>query len=150
MWLFIKFLLCSPLCIQLKRTLSPNKVWVRISLMARCTQCNLNMWWLAAGWWFSLGTLVSYINKIDHHDITENPTTIRPRSRLPPIHWWLTLIPSFFDENVIEWVAAYYINPEWNKHRQKLDIWKIDHHDITEMVLKVALNTITIGQQLSP
>jgi hypothetical protein len=24
-----------------------------------------------AGWWFSLGTLVSSTNKTDHHDITE-------------------------------------------------------------------------------
>ena len=24
-----------------------------------------------AGWWFSLGTLVSYTNKTDNHDITE-------------------------------------------------------------------------------
>jgi hypothetical protein len=28
-------------------------------------------WWLAADLWFSPGTLVSSINKTDHHDVTE-------------------------------------------------------------------------------
>jgi hypothetical protein len=35
------------------------------------TLCNIVCQWLAAGRWFSRGTLVSSANKIDSHDITE-------------------------------------------------------------------------------
>ena len=33
--------------------------------------CDKVCQWLAAGWWFSLGTLVSSTNKTDCHDVTE-------------------------------------------------------------------------------
>ena len=47
-------------------------LWVRFPLMARCTTlCDEVFQWLAAGEWFSPGTLVSSTNKTDHHDITE-------------------------------------------------------------------------------
>ena len=50
-------------------------LWVRISIMGRCT----TLWdtvcqWLATGQWFSPGTLVSSTNKTDHHDITYQQT----------------------------------------------------------------------------
>jgi hypothetical protein len=52
-------------------------LYVQTPFMARCTQCNI-MWsslsWLATGWWFSPGTLVSNTNKTDLHDITDSPT----------------------------------------------------------------------------
>ena len=35
------------------------------------TLCDNVCQWLAAGRWFSPGTLVSFTNKTDHHDITE-------------------------------------------------------------------------------
>ena len=35
------------------------------------TICDKVCQWLAAGWWFSLGTPVSSTNKTDHHDIAE-------------------------------------------------------------------------------
>ena len=35
------------------------------------TLCDKVCQWLAAGWWFSLGTPVSSTNKTDCHDITE-------------------------------------------------------------------------------
>ena len=35
------------------------------------TLCDKNCQWLADGWWFSRGTLVSSTNKTDHHDIAE-------------------------------------------------------------------------------
>jgi hypothetical protein len=37
---------------------------------ARCTRYSI-MGSSLAGWWFSLGILVSSINKADHHNITE-------------------------------------------------------------------------------
>ena len=52
--------------------LSPLKLWVRTPFLVRCTWlCDKVCEWLAAGWWFSLGTPVSSINKTDRHDINE-------------------------------------------------------------------------------
>jgi hypothetical protein len=45
--------------------LSPLKLWVRILLMARCTDSTIYdkvCHWLATGQWFSLGTPVSSTN----------------------------------------------------------------------------------------
>ena len=52
--------------------LSPLKLWVRISIMARCkTLCDKICRWLATGGWFSRGPPVSSTNKTDRHDIAE-------------------------------------------------------------------------------
>jgi hypothetical protein len=52
--------------------LSQLMLWVQISIRARCTTlCDKVCQWLVAGWWFSLGPLVSSTNKADRHDITE-------------------------------------------------------------------------------
>jgi len=52
--------------------LSPLKLWVRISIRARCiTLCDKVCQWLAVGQWFSSGTPVSSINESDRYDITE-------------------------------------------------------------------------------
>jgi hypothetical protein len=47
-------------------------MWVRISIRARCTAlCDKVCQWLATGWCFSLGPLVSSTNKTESHDIAE-------------------------------------------------------------------------------
>ena len=49
-------------------------LWVRIALrwgVIDTTLCDKVCQWLAAGWWFSLGTPVSSTNKTECHDITE-------------------------------------------------------------------------------
>ena len=54
--------------------LSPLTLWVRIPFrrgVLDTTLCDKVCQWLAAGRWFSLGTLVSSTNKTDCHDITE-------------------------------------------------------------------------------
>ena len=52
--------------------LSPLMLWVRIWIRAMCTTlCDKVCQWLATGRWFSPGSLVSYTNKTDRHDITE-------------------------------------------------------------------------------
>jgi hypothetical protein len=56
--------------------LSPLMLWVRTPFMARwgvfdTTFSDKFSQWLATGRWFSLGTPVSSINKIEPHDITE-------------------------------------------------------------------------------
>jgi hypothetical protein len=52
--------------------LTPLKLWVRISIRARCaTLCDKVCQWLVTGQWFSLCTPVSSTNKTDRHDITE-------------------------------------------------------------------------------
>jgi len=57
------------LCYQ---CLSPLMLWVRISIMARCTAlCNKVCQWLPRGRWFSPGPPVSSTNKTDRHDIAE-------------------------------------------------------------------------------
>jgi hypothetical protein len=48
--------------------------WVRIPFrrgVLDTTLCDIVCQWLATGWWFSLGTPVSSINKTDCHDIAE-------------------------------------------------------------------------------
>jgi hypothetical protein len=49
--------------------LSPLMLWVRILLIGvlDTTLCNKVCQWLAAGWWFSLGTAISSTNKTDFH-----------------------------------------------------------------------------------
>jgi hypothetical protein len=54
--------------------LKPLKLWVLIPLrrgVLDTTLCDKICQWLAAGWWFSMGTPVSSTNKTDRHDITE-------------------------------------------------------------------------------
>jgi hypothetical protein len=54
--------------------LSPLKLWVRTPLMARCTRYNI-MWSILSVICdrsvIFLGTLVSYTNKTDRHDVAE-------------------------------------------------------------------------------
>jgi len=72
-YVFDLFVLLGPSWLWSYGSLSRLMLWVRISLRARYT----TLWdkvcqWLAAGCWFSPGTLVSSTNKADHrHDITE-------------------------------------------------------------------------------
>ena len=52
--------------------LSPLILWIRISIMAKCTTlCDKVCQWLPTGRWFSPGPPVSSTNKTDLHDITE-------------------------------------------------------------------------------
>ena len=52
--------------------LSQLMLWVRISIMTRCTTlCDKVCQWLAIGQWFSSGPPVFSTNKTDRHDITE-------------------------------------------------------------------------------
>ena len=52
--------------------LSPEMLWVRISIRTRCTTfCDHVCQWLATGRWVSLGPPVSSINKADRQDIIE-------------------------------------------------------------------------------
>ena len=55
--------------------LSPLTLWVRIPLRrgvpVQNTLCDKVCQWLAAGMWFSPGTLVSSTNKTGRHNITE-------------------------------------------------------------------------------
>jgi hypothetical protein len=48
--------------------LSPLKLWGVLDT----TLCDKVYQWLAAGWWFSLGTSVSSTNKTDRHNITDS------------------------------------------------------------------------------
>ena len=57
--------------------LSPLTLWVRIPLMAKCTQYSIQLYvikvcqWLATSRLFSQGTLISSTNDTDRHNITE-------------------------------------------------------------------------------
>jgi hypothetical protein len=69
--------------------MSSLKLWVRIQRMTRCDRYNIMWSSLSVGRWFSPGTLVSFTNKADRHDITE----ILLKVALNTIT--LTLIPLF-------------------------------------------------------
>jgi hypothetical protein len=57
---------------QCNRCLSQLMSGVWISLIARCTRCNIIVYqWVVAGQWFSPGTPISSTNKTDGHDIAE-------------------------------------------------------------------------------
>ena len=78
--------------------LSPLMLWVRLPLRARCL-CAKVCQWLAAGLWFSPGTLVSSTNKTDRHDIAEillkvSLNTIKPNQTNQLIY--SSLISIFF------------------------------------------------------
>ena len=66
-----RFSILNYLC---NRCLSPLTLCVRTPLrrgVLDTTLCDKVCQWLAAGWWFSPGTLVSFTNKTDCQDITE-------------------------------------------------------------------------------
>ena len=64
-WIYNYQYLCN-------QCLSPLMLWVRISIMARCTSlCDKVCQWPPTGRWFSPGPPVSFVNKTDCHDITE-------------------------------------------------------------------------------
>ena len=48
-----------------------NDKWVENLILSKNKSTKIVCHWLAAGLWFSLGTLVFSINKTDHHDIPE-------------------------------------------------------------------------------
>jgi hypothetical protein len=100
--------------------LSPLMLWVRILIRASCTTlCDKVCQWLATGWWFSLDTSVSSINKADH-----NITEILLKVALNTIKQTL----------------------QWRSHHghdhMVSSTNKADCHYRTEILLKVALNTI--------
>jgi hypothetical protein len=72
--------------------LSPLKSWFRIPHMVKCTLCDKVCHWLATGLWFSPGTPVCSINKIDHHDITDILLKVALNTITLTIHqvtfWW--------------------------------------------------------------
>jgi hypothetical protein len=98
--------------------------------------CDRVSQWLAAAWWFSLGTPVSFMNKTDCHDITEillkvalATLTLTPRRGV--------LDTTLFDK-VCQWLTAgWRFSPVSSTN-------KTDHFAIAEILLKVALNTITL------
>jgi hypothetical protein len=78
--------------------LSPLMLWFRIPLRGGCIiLCDEACHWLAAGRWFSSGTLHSSTNKSDRHDIADilmkvALNTIKP-NLIQVIHttvfWWM-------------------------------------------------------------
>jgi hypothetical protein len=69
-WLYGSFIY-NYLCNQCLSTLT---LWIWIPLrrgVLNTILCDKVCQWLASGWWFSLGILVSSTNKTDRHDITE-------------------------------------------------------------------------------
>ena len=69
--------------------MSSLKLWVRIQRMTRCDRYNIMWSSLSVGRWFSPGTLVSFTNKTDRHDITEILLKVALNTII------LTLIPLF-------------------------------------------------------
>ena len=123
-----------------KQCISPQTLWVRIPPrrgVLDTTLCDKVCQWLAAGRWFSPGIPVSSTNKTDRHGIikilkvTLNTITITTLevvvcARCTRTTLWYSLSMSV--------VFSGYSGSSTNK---------IYRHDITEILLKVALHTIT-------
>jgi hypothetical protein len=112
---------------QYHQWLSPLTLWVLIQLrrgVLETTLCDKVCPWLSGGRWFSLGTLVSSTNKIDHHDITEMLLKVALNTITTNIYDWLYLRAKKVTFSVHEelicvlslgW-ALYFISPAqpWN------------------------------------
>ena len=92
--------------------LSPLTLWVQIPLrrgVLDITLCDQVCRWLAAGRWFSLGTLVSSTKKTDRHNIAEillkvalntiTPKLIRTKKILLGF-WCISVFTKRFPENI--------------------------------------------------
>ena len=82
--------------------LSPQMLWVRISIRARCTTlCDKVCQWLATGRWFSPCPPVSSTNKTDCYDITEillkvALNTTNKQTNKPFFMWKLLLLIAIY------------------------------------------------------
>jgi hypothetical protein len=104
--------------------LSPLKLWVFIPLMAKCTRYNI-MWqvcqWLTACRWYK------FVSDLRHVGGTSLSVTYG--MSVVQVCQWLTACRWFPPGSLVSTTN------------------KTDHRDITEILLKVALNTITLIAQ---
>ena len=121
---------------------SPLMLWVRISIRARCiTLCDKFCLRLATtGRWFSP---VSSTNKTDRHEITEillkvALSIIKPTSQPKDSIYFFNKAVSAHYLNIGNHIVHQWFSPCTPVSSTN----KIDRHDITEILLKVALNTI--------
>ena len=112
--------------------------------------CRKGCQWLAADWWFSTGTPVSSTNKTDHHDITEillkNHNSHPQQQQQSPLTLWV--------RNPLMVRCARYSTMmpgrRFSPNTPLSSTNKTDRHDITEILLKVALNTINHNNNPNP
>ena len=121
---------------------SPLRLWFWILLrwgVLDTTLCNKVCQWLAKGLWFSLGTPMSPTNKTDRHNITE----ILLKVALNTINQTRMCIKM---EKIKHFSAKINKDYWWFSRGTPVSSTnKTDCHDITEILLKVVLNTITIN-----
>jgi hypothetical protein len=114
--------------------------------------CDKVCQWLATGQWFSLATPVSSTNKTDHHDITEILLKVvwntiksfffKLFQELPPFD--ISIIHIFRKRSMVT-LMRYDLTGRWFSLATPVSSTnKTDHHDITEILLKVVWNTITL------
>jgi hypothetical protein len=135
--------------------------------MRYCRDGRTTLWWClhetnldttlrdraCDSWWFSPGTLVSSTIKTDGHDITEILLKVALSTITPILHkaYVLTLwvrillrrgiLDTTLCDKVCQWlVAGRWFSPDTPVSPTN----KTTRHDITEILLKVALNTITL------
>jgi hypothetical protein len=106
--------------------LSPLLLWVRISIMLRCTTlCDEVCQWFATGQWFSPGKFVSDLRQVNGF-LRGSLSVICDRSMV-------------FSGEVCQWFAT----GQWFSPGSPFSFTnKTDRHEITEILLKVALSTI--------
>jgi hypothetical protein len=137
----------------------PLMLWVRIPLMARCTiLCDKGCQWLVAGRWFSPGTPVSSTNKTDREDITEIllkvPLNIIKNFYVFKFYLNYTRQRSGFlayrDTTLCEKVCLWLATGQWFSPGTPVSSTnKTDRQDITEILLKVPLNIITLTHNVT-
>jgi hypothetical protein len=142
-------------------------LWVQIHIrrgVLDTTLCDKVCQWLAAGLWFSPCTPVSSTNKSDLRDIAEMLLKVALNTISPnPIYKyaWLTLWlkQTQIDVALIKIAEIYLIvyrckidhidhHADFRVNEMILCCWCIhtcfNHHNVTEILLKVVLNTITL------
>jgi hypothetical protein len=119
---------------------------------------------VSTGRWFSPGTPVSSTNKTERHDITEILLNTIKRTNLAklfgcPIFWlraylikltpltwvWIPLRRGLLNTTLCDKVCQWLVAGLWFSPGTPVSSTnKTDHHNITEILLKVALNTINL------
>jgi hypothetical protein len=107
----------SYLCNQ---CLSSLTLWVWIQLrwgVLDTTLCDKVCLWLAAGWWFSLGSPISSTNETDRHDMTEILLKVA-LSTITITLSWLDDINFFWNIHMMRCFVCYRLT-EWIKLEKK-------------------------------
>ena len=104
--------------------LSPITLWEGGVLDT--TLCDKICQWLAAGWWFSSGTLVFSTNKTDCHNVTELllKVALNTINHKPILEKWMNV---FLKQKLVhkKWESKHRCNVYWELTNTDFKVWAI-------------------------